>query len=268
MGSNVIACFIDTQVLKLRNRSRTKSTSYKMSEASSKHDQNTVYIGDYNGERNEKGERHGEGITILPNGDRYEGSYKNGFRHGHGTYFFTSNETGARYIGEYKDGKKDGLGIMYYPDGSIYDGQWANNQRTGDGSYTYSNGDKYTGSWLNNKRHGKGIYIYSNKSHSGLVFQGTWANGDADGGGHLLHGKSHVYQGRWIENVMQGPGKYIFSFGAEQHGEYVPVEQDIDDADDFNDDFYNKKLNTTSRWRAKKITSLTVDASSMLDQQI
>ena len=61
---------------------------------------------------------------------------------------------------------------------------------------------------------------------------------------------------------MHGPGKYIFAFGAEQHGEYIPVEQDLDGMEDAEND---KQVNTISRWRAHKITALTVDASSMLE---
>jgi len=41
---------------------------------------------EYEGERNERDERHGMGKAILPNGDKYEGQYENGKRHGNGTY--------------------------------------------------------------------------------------------------------------------------------------------------------------------------------------
>lgn len=37
---------------------------------------------EYEGERNELGERHGEGRAVLPNGDVYQGDYFNGLRHG------------------------------------------------------------------------------------------------------------------------------------------------------------------------------------------
>jgi radial spoke head protein 1 len=37
---------------------------------------------EYDGERNELGERHGLGKAVLPNGDIYEGKYANGQRHG------------------------------------------------------------------------------------------------------------------------------------------------------------------------------------------
>lgn len=37
---------------------------------------------EYEGARNENGERHGLGKARLPNGDTYEGSYEFGKRHG------------------------------------------------------------------------------------------------------------------------------------------------------------------------------------------
>lgn len=40
----------------------------------------------YEGGRNEKDERHGQGKAVLPNGDTYEGQYDCGKRHGVGTY--------------------------------------------------------------------------------------------------------------------------------------------------------------------------------------
>jgi len=212
------------------------------------------YLGTYEGDRNEELERHGEGKATLPNGDTYEGSYEHGLRHGHGTYRFFSAGNGARYIGEYHRGKRNGQGKMCYPDGSIYDGQWADNQRNGQGTYTYANGDCYTGTWINNLRHGQGSYTYASPSHKGTVFEGTWSNGKADGAGQLSHGDSHKYQGSWNEDTTQGPGKFIFNIGCEQHGEYIPVEQDIEGVDEGDE----RQHNVISRWKAHKITGITL----------
>ena len=46
------------------------------------------YFGEYEGERNEAGERHGLGKATLRNGDTYEGQYVKGLREGEGTYKF------------------------------------------------------------------------------------------------------------------------------------------------------------------------------------
>lgn len=37
---------------------------------------------EYEGERNEAGERHGAGRAVFPNGDIYQGQYEHGKRHG------------------------------------------------------------------------------------------------------------------------------------------------------------------------------------------
>lgn len=45
-----------------------------------------LYLGEYEGERNGDEQRHGKGKATLPNEDIYEGMYVNGKRHGEGTY--------------------------------------------------------------------------------------------------------------------------------------------------------------------------------------
>jgi len=45
-----------------------------------------VIFQQYDGGRNEREERHGQGKAELPNGDTYDGSYDTGKRHGMGTY--------------------------------------------------------------------------------------------------------------------------------------------------------------------------------------
>ncbi|XP_071989726.1 radial spoke head 1 homolog isoform X1 [Engystomops pustulosus] len=173
---------------------------------------------EYVGERNEAGERHGQGKVRLANGDTYDGTYENGRRHGQGTYRF---KNGARYIGEYYQNRKHGTGTFMYPDGSKYEGDWVDDQRQGQGVYTYANGDTYSGDWFAHQRHGQGVYTYSD---TGSRYRGTWGNGKQEGAGELLH-HNHRYQGKFSNNTILGPGKYIFDIGCEQHGAYVQAEQ-------------------------------------------
>lgn len=74
----------------------------------------------YEGERNEKGDRHGRGKALLPNGDMYVGQYCKGLRHARGLYVF---KNGARYDGEWRQGVKYGQGTFWYPDGTRYEGK-------------------------------------------------------------------------------------------------------------------------------------------------
>lgn len=54
-----------------------------------------VNLGVYEGERNQKEERHGKGKATLPNGDIYEGEYENGKRHGYGIYKYALSLRGG-----------------------------------------------------------------------------------------------------------------------------------------------------------------------------
>ena len=54
---------------------------------------------------------------------KYVGEYKDGKRHGQGTYTWSNGE---KYKGEWKDGKKNGRGTFYYTDGKKFEGKWKN----------------------------------------------------------------------------------------------------------------------------------------------
>lgn len=76
----------------------------------------------YEGERNEAGERHGEGRATLPGGHTYQGQYDCGLRHGRGEYQMA--RSGARYCGEWQRGHRHGLGVCVFEDGSHYQGEF------------------------------------------------------------------------------------------------------------------------------------------------
>uniref|UniRef100_A0A672FEY4 Radial spoke head component 1 n=1 Tax=Salarias fasciatus TaxID=181472 RepID=A0A672FEY4_SALFA len=175
-------------------------------------------LGEYKGDRNEAGERHGVGKAVLSNGDIYEGEYENGKRHGQGTYRY---KNGARYVGNYNQNKKHGQGTFWYPDGSKYEGSWVDDLRQGRGVYTYPNRDTYDGEWQNHVRSGQGVYHYH---ETGSRYKGTWLNGNMGNSGEYIH-SNHRYQGNFVSNNPMGPGKYVFDIGCEQHGEYRLVEQ-------------------------------------------
>ncbi|OCT96340.1 hypothetical protein XELAEV_18014017mg, partial [Xenopus laevis] len=200
---------------------------------------------EYEGERNEAGERNGHGRARLPNGDTYEGQYEGGKRHGQGTYRF---KNGARYIGDYHQNKKYGMGTFMYPDGSKYEGDWVDDQRQGQGVYYYPNGDTYSGDWLSHQRHGQGVYTHA---ETGSKYIGTWVNGKQEGSGELVH-LNHRYQGKFVGNTLLGPGKYIFDIGCEQHGTYEQTEQEKDE-----DEEEEPLAVPVTKWNPDNITGLT-----------
>ncbi|XP_010964839.2 radial spoke head 1 homolog isoform X2 [Camelus ferus] len=203
-------------------------------------------LGEYEGDRNEMGERHGHGKARLPNGDAYEGNYEHGKRHGQGTYKFKS---GARYVGEYVKNKKHGQGTFIYPDGSKYEGEWVNDLRHGHGVYYYVNNDTYTGEWFAHQRHGQGTYFYA---ETGSKYVGTWVNGQQDGAAELVH-LNHRYQGKFLNKNPVGPGKYVFDIGCEQHGEYhlTGVEREEEEEEE-------TLVTVIPKWKATRITELAL----------
>ena len=96
----------------------------------------------YEGEVNEKGQRHGKGTLTWSNGDRYEGEWKNGKENGQGTM---TRSTGNKYEGEWKDGKENGQGIENWSDGDKYVGEFKDGEKHGQGTYTSSDGRMYVG---------------------------------------------------------------------------------------------------------------------------
>ncbi|XP_023373891.1 radial spoke head 1 homolog [Otolemur garnettii] len=204
-------------------------------------------LGEYEGERNDAGERHGHGKARLPNGDTYEGSYEFGKRHGQGIYRF---KNGARYIGEYVKNKKHGQGTFIYPDGSKYEGEWADDQKHGHGVYYYVNNDTYTGEWFAHQRHGQGTYFYA---ETGSKYVGTWVNGQQEGAAELIH-LNHRYQGKFLNKNPVGPGKYIFDIGCEQHGEYRLTDMERGEEEEEEETL----LNVVPKWKATKITELAL----------
>ena len=55
------------------------------------------------------------------------------------------------YVGEYKDGKKHGKGTYTLENGTKYMGEWKDGKKHGQGTYTLPNGSKYVGEWRENK---------------------------------------------------------------------------------------------------------------------
>ena len=113
------------------------------------------------------------GTTDVVAGDQYgiyEGEWKDGERHGKGT--FTSTNEKEKYIGKWKFDERNGKGVQTYSDGSRYEGQWENDQRNGQGILILPDGQKYEGAWKDNKRHGPGTFTDLDGSSEYQI----WAN--------------------------------------------------------------------------------------------
>ncbi|KAL5234994.1 hypothetical protein ACI65C_002404 [Semiaphis heraclei] len=178
-------------------------------------------IGAYKGQRNSDDERHGFGKAILPNGDAYVGTYKNGLRHGRGQYRFVN---GAIYQGCYREGLRNGKGVMIYNDKSKYEGYWIDNKKDGEGVFKFKNNDKFSGTWKSDMKHGLGTYTFCK---TGAVLTGMWLNDKKVNNFQVFYPISEntgfTFHGTWDENEMV-TGKGYFVFGhlkCMQSGEYV-----------------------------------------------
>ena len=69
---------------------------------------------------------------------------------------FFWNTGDMEYVGEYKDGKKHGQGTYTWFDGGIYVGKWKDGKEHGQGTYTSHVGTKYVGEWKDGMRSGQG----------------------------------------------------------------------------------------------------------------
>ena len=164
----------------------------------------------------------GFATVTYPNGDVYEGEFKDRKKHGKGTYTFAPDEESEsenehKYSGEYILGRRAGLGTMHYPDGSRNRGQWVDNARNGIGSMNYANGDIYSGAWLKGKRHGEGTYLFA---ESDATLHGDWESG-AFVSGHFQHSDGTSYEGYFCQQKPEGEGVFRFSKNLVQEGEFA-----------------------------------------------
>jgi hypothetical protein len=61
---------------------------------------------------------------------RYEGSWLDDKRHGHGTFVHAD---GSKYEGEWASGRKEGKGTLCFANGDAFDGFWAGGVISGPG---------------------------------------------------------------------------------------------------------------------------------------
>jgi hypothetical protein len=180
----------------------------------------------------------GQETYIYPNGDKYVGEFKNGKKHGQGTYYFLgkSQWKGDKYVGEYKDDKKHGQGKYTFADGSEYVGELSNDNVNGIGARTFENGDKYVGEFKDGKMHGQGTYYFLGKSQwKGDKYVGEYRNDKKHGQGKYTFADGSEYVGELSNDNMNGNGTLIWPNGdryigawkdGQMHGEGITLAKD------------------------------------------
>ena len=94
---------------------------------------------------------------MHPNGDIYEGDFKNNIIEGEGI----SKSKEGNYTGSWSQNERNGQGYFEWNDGDHYQGNWVDNLRSGKGKFVSLKGDTYEGLWKEDKRHGMGVRIYA-----------------------------------------------------------------------------------------------------------
>ena len=193
---------------------------------------------------------NGKGTFIWPNGDKYNGNWKNQKPHGLGTFIWVNGTkyigdwefgiqngqgtvtwaNGDKYIGGRKNGEADGQGTFIFANGITQSGEWKNgnlierdssgkaigcvegNCDNGKGTGVWEKGFKYVGEWKMQNMHGFGIGTWPN----GERYEGDWVNGQRTGQGKYFYSGGGVYTGEWKNNNRHGEGTMIWNDGVKE----------------------------------------------------
>jgi len=104
-----------------------------------------------------------------------------------------SHVDGERYKGAYRNGLKHGHGTWTHPDGDSYKGKFKSGVKRGKGTYTFENGEEYRGYFKRDQKHGLGRYKYNN----GEIFKGEFNNNIRDGQGYIVFRRDTIKSGIW-----------------------------------------------------------------------
>ena len=128
------------------------------------------------------------------------------------------NEDGSIYEGEYKNGKPHGHGTMTSSDNkTIYDGEWKNGMRHGNGKLIITDKFNYTGPFEKDYFSGTGGVFCDNK---GNIYDGDFEKGKFDGYGHYKMSSGDTYIGEFKEGLFNGKGQYNDKDGNVFDGEF------------------------------------------------
>ena len=166
------------------------------------------------------GVANGKGQKIYPNGDSYQGNFKDNLFSGKGTFVYgMSSEkwSGDKYIGDFESGNRHGTGTYTQLNGVTYVGEWRHGDESygtlylgngekyvgefwdrkaeGEGEYTYPDGRSYIGNFKDNRNHGKGVFIHED----GSKYDGDWKYGEKHGVATFTFADGKVIKGTWIK---------------------------------------------------------------------
>jgi len=158
------------------------------------------------------GLKHGGGVYVWDNGDRYDGNFSQDRPDGRGKYHFAN---GDAYEGEVKAGVIVGRGSYATKDGDVFDGSFSGGKPHGVGVYRFANGDRYEGEMDQGRLQGRGRYI----AKAGERIEAPFVDGKAQGIGSYHFANGDRYEGEITAGVLSGQGVYHYKSGMRYEGE-------------------------------------------------
>ncbi|TYZ62425.1 hypothetical protein PybrP1_008667 [[Pythium] brassicae (nom. inval.)] len=174
------------------------------------------------------GKRHGKGLlrfAASSGGGSYVGDFAENFFHGFGLLTVGKSQhpltkqwlPGERYEGDFVIGRRHGKGAAKTRSRDVYDGEWVDGCYHGKGSCAYANGDVYDGEWVHGKWQGRGEL----RLRGGSRYTGEFRQGMYHGFGELLFGsggKLGSYVGDFVDGKRRGKGVRVY--GADKGKRY------------------------------------------------
>jgi hypothetical protein len=161
----------------------------------------------------QNGKRHGKGLFVWANGQRYKGDWVDDVPSGQAAL---DAANGDHFEGSVQNAMPSGMGSMRYASGDSYKGMFAAGEPSGSGAYIWKNGQKFDGDWKNGKPNGQGRLHYA----SGDLYEGTLRDGVPSQTGTFTWVNGDRYVGQWQDGRKNGQGTFTWSTGDRWEGVY------------------------------------------------
>lgn len=201
VGQISVLCFVSTS-----------AKSSKISQKEPKSEAKTVEPG--RSKSCESGDCHnGNGVYAFPNGDKYEGAFRDNQPHGWGV---ATSKDGLRHEGDFVSSARTGRARVKYPDGGSFEGTFENDRMHGSGILVSPDGNQFRGEFKDGKHHGRGVYAYA----SGALYQGEYEGGQRHGLGVYGFPDGWRYEGEYRRGQRHGKGVLVTPDGHRYEGEF------------------------------------------------
>lgn len=168
----------------------------------------------YGGHLDDNGLATGTGTLSWPNGDRYEGEFKQGLMDGKGLF---SSANGHYYRGTFAQGSSEGRGEIQFVNGALYVGEVHQGYMHGKGTITYADGRRYSGDFIMNQQEGSGTWTVEDE----VTYTGQFKAGLYHGQGEARYSDGGRYTGQFIKGQYHGTGSFVTASGDHYDGDYV-----------------------------------------------